>query len=496
MRRKITIIGMSMAVLLAAGSLTMSGQIYHFQEGFADTPEGWTLTNTFLTGSSSNVNNLYPGEKAVKMKGVSSTVQTAAYETADSLYYWILPKAEGTSLKVEYSFNDGTDWTLLEDFQPTAGELDSYQDRKLEIKNEGIVIIRFTATGGADGDGIFYLDDVALTKLPAADDDASLAEIRVNGELVSKFKADSMWYASSLFYTEEVVVTAVANNPEATVDITQPTDIFGDSIARTAVINVSSKDGSTSLSYAVTVSISYYLMQNGFVSTGENIFGFPGWELLYTWTSTNIGGPGNHGDYEGEAALKFIRGQPNKQGGMISPKLTNVGTLSFWLYIADQDSAATLKITTQTGFAPAQDLATITDTDLSDSEWTMFSYDINAADSTVISFTPTLSVDGSTRIWMDDMAITPDHVVGIDPPTFASELLKVYPNPATDVVYIEAVESQPYNASIYSITGQKVRTFQLKDHVQTVPIGDLNSGMYVILVECDSGSLTAKFIKE
>lgn len=72
-----------------------------------------------------------------------------------------------------------------------------------------------------------------------------------------------------------------------------------------------------------------------------------------------------------------------------------------------------------------------------------------------------------------------------------SEIVSIYPNPAKSQININAAKGIE-NASIYSLTGQKVKTIILNQQDKPYSIEDLNSGIYMIVV----GNETRKLIIE
>lgn len=72
------------------------------------------------------------------------------------------------------------------------------------------------------------------------------------------------------------------------------------------------------------------------------------------------------------------------------------------------------------------------------------------------------------------------------------ELVKVYPNPATDKINV--VSEEPVLACyIYSLTGELLKSY---DPSNEIVISDLAPGMYFILVQTESGMKRANFVKE
>jgi hypothetical protein len=76
---------------------------------------------------------------------------------------------------------------------------------------------------------------------------------------------------------------------------------------------------------------------------------------------------------------------------------------------------------------------------------------------------------------------------------------KLYPNPANSVVYITF--DNPQNKAtieVYDMLGKVVRGFQYNDLVQyvTIPVSDLQSGVYMVKIQTEEGLSVKKFVKE
>lgn len=475
------------------GVFQLNAQSYHFQEGFGETPSGWTLDNTFLTGSDSNVHNEFEGAKAVKMKGTVSTVQTSAYATAGELSYWLLPTDETASIKVEKSTDEGSTWTELEFYSPVPSMLDSYQKRTLTVDDDSpSVMIKFTASGGADGDGIFYLDDVSLTMMGSGEDIATLVSLEVNGFSVMDFSSTVFHYSMDLFYGESTEITATPSHEQAQVAITQPADIHGDSIARTAVITVTSADGNNTEEYAITFTMSEYLFFTGFYKSGGIDIEDLGWESAFTSISDNIPGPGDHGGFGGPAAFKFIRGQSDKVGYLKSPKYKDLKSVSFWVLIEESDASATLKVEAITG-EETTELGIIAAAELSASAWKVYSFDINKEDSTYIMLTPSLPADGDCRLWIDDLSLTP-----MAEPTSTQDIeltnISFYPNPVQDKLFVSALDDFQM-ATIYNELGSIVERKEVFGNHVEFDMSNKPTGLYILHVEGRNGTSTQKIMK-
>ncbi len=76
---------------------------------------------------------------------------------------------------------------------------------------------------------------------------------------------------------------------------------------------------------------------------------------------------------------------------------------------------------------------------------------------------------------------------------------KLYPNPANNVVYIEF--EKPLNKvtiEVYDMLGKIVRGFQYNDLVKyaSIPVSDLQSGVYMVKIQTEEGPSIKKFVKE
>jgi len=89
--------------------------------------------------------------------------------------------------------------------------------------------------------------------------------------------------------------------------------------------------------------------------------------------------------------------------------------------------------------------------------------------------------------------ITKDVVQPVGIPTITSSNIKIYPNPATDVLIIENGELKIENVAIFDIIGKKVSSFQHSTNIINVSM--LPHGIYLVKFETDSGVVTRKFVK-
>jgi len=302
-------------------------------------------------------------------------------------------------------------------------------------------------------------------------------------------------YYQEIYYADSAVLEVSPTIEGASVSIIEPTDIWGNPDERTAHILVVSKDGSQSKSYHITIEITDILYKTGFIDTGSDTPEM-GWDRSYGIISENIDGPGNHGEFEGAGAFKFIRGQEDKVGFLSTSLYNNVKSLSFWMFILNPDGSAKIELETQTGSEEKKSLGVITSADLSATAWTWFSFDINREGETRMFFTPTLPSDGDSRFWMDDLVIRtviPDQPSSIDGNKGMD--VSIYPNPASDHIVVIVANGSAESMEIFNLAGQLKYSKTNIYADQQIEIGHLDSGLYILKVETGTGVSMHKFLK-
>src|SRR5690606_11669438 len=72
--------------------------------------------------------------------------------------------------------------------------------------------------------------------------------------------------------------------------------------------------------------------------------------------------------------------------------------------------------------------------------------------------------------------------------------LKVYPNPVSEILYIEIGNHEIAKMSLYDITGKLLKT--LDTSIQEIDVRNLNNGLYFLVLESASGeTVVRKFLK-
>lgn len=107
--------------------------------------------------------------------------------------------------------------------------------------------------------------------------------------------------------------------------------------------------------------------------------------------------------------------------------------------------------------------------------------------------------DENSMAWENNLKI----VLGYEFPTSVTEntnndLLKVYPNPAQNQLFIN---TQAFNAEnivyeIYSTDGRLVKSDILNNNLQNIEIAELSKGLYFVKVNVDGKIYTQKFLKQ
>jgi hypothetical protein len=490
------------AILLAFFTPSIvKAQTFHFQEGFElnTQPAGWLTTN--VTWSTTHNNGLYPGTYSVKLKPNESFLMIKALNTADILQFYVKVRdtaaASDFHLYIEKSYNK-VEWTEIGK-DPCNMENDSiFQLVNLTVNDPATELyIRFRAASinGTNVLGLCYIDDVSVTKLAVAPNDATLTDLSYNGLTVEGFTASNLTYNVEVpYHVEQITMAGVANNPSATLSITNPTNLRGYEADRTGTVQVTSQDGTVVKSYKIVFTVSDYIFKVGFTTTGDGVMPLPGWSGGYTYTSITIP-MGNHDKFPGPAAMKFMRGQPDKIGYLITAKYVKVDTLTFYLAVDQPDGVENLLVEKKVLGGVNIMLGNIASSDMT-GEWQKFSYFIGETDSTQIVFTPTLTAEGLTRIWIDDLSLKGKKVSGLAIPENSKETnFSIYPNPASDLLNVEFPDNSYSNLTINDLTGRIILTKETHQPFVTLDINNLQKGIYIIKINGPHKSLTRKFIK-
>lgn len=97
------------------------------------------------------------------------------------------------------------------------------------------------------------------------------------------------------------------------------------------------------------------------------------------------------------------------------------------------------------------------------------------------------------NVWYDNIYLHKNTVLSSD--SFTVSKFKLYPNPASNVINIEAT-ADVQNISVYNLLGQEVMNRQTSGTSVSLDVSSLNAGVYVIKTMIDGNASSTKFIKE
>jgi hypothetical protein len=103
-------------------------------------------------------------------------------------------------------------------------------------------------------------------------------------------------------------------------------------------------------------------------------------------------------------------------------------------------------------------------------------------------YTSEVIVDGA------DVVENANLTVGIN--DAVASMLNVYPNPASDVIFIERTSSDNVVVEIYNNKGVVINTFEMNEARKEVSVSELNSGVYFIRMVGETTNNVIRFIKK
>lgn len=114
------------------------------------------------------------------------------------------------------------------------------------------------------------------------------------------------------------------------------------------------------------------------------------------------------------------------------------------------------------------------------------------------SFTATANGDYAVIVTDGNCSDTSDCVsietVGLENLSDLANAISMYPNPATNVLTIQANDLQINTITVVSITGQTVKS--VNTATTTINVSDLVPGVYILQMQTDQGLVGKRFIKE
>ncbi len=220
---------------------------------------GATAAKLVMTGNKTDTDF---GQQQVFIadSGTSYDFSVWAYHTEGHIFFaWVIGYGPGA-----YTFSSSnamhTDNTITNEWQEFTWHWDCTHTDTVDV------FYRFYQQAGWDGEEIVYIDD-AVVQVAVAGVDATVSDLTIEGGTVADFDPGVYHYDVLLPEgTEDIpVVDAAATDENASVVVTQATDLMGDETARTATVIVTAADGTTTQSYTITFSV-----VTGITTSGAN----------------------------------------------------------------------------------------------------------------------------------------------------------------------------------------------------------------------------------
>jgi hypothetical protein len=217
-----------------------SGNGYAYMNGFSGGPtenEDWLISPLINLGASEmnvlsflNAKN-YTGPD---LQVLVSTNFSGTYAAAD------IAAATWTDITSNFSFSTGGfAWTASGEYN-----LDSYSDG---------LYVAFKYVSSATASAAWEVDDFRVTGYLPQGSDATLSDLRVDGVSIPSFDpANTIYtYVLEAGVTDPPVITCTTTDPNATVDITNATNLAGEPAERTSSVVVTSADGNYYIAYHI-----------------------------------------------------------------------------------------------------------------------------------------------------------------------------------------------------------------------------------------------------
>jgi hypothetical protein len=94
-----------------------------------------------------------------------------------------------------------------------------------------------------------------------------------------------------------------------------------------------------------------------------------------------------------------------------------------------------------------------------------------------------------------DNFTTPESPLGIHQPG-AAIAARVYPNPATEQLFIELADRNIQTARIFDLSGKLIASYEMTGRKNSIPVSGLNSGAYILLLDNGAQKAAVRFVKQ
>lgn len=365
--------------------------------------------------------------------------------------------------------------------------------------------MKFAANGpGSTVPADFYFDNIYFWKTavdPSAD--ATLSDLKVDGTTIPGFGSTIQNYNYELLTGTTVIpqITSVTTtNPSATYVITQATALPG-----SATVAVTSSNSSVTNTYTINFvltgpSTNAPTPPNRATSDVISLFSdaytnIPVTEWSTPWDDSNfqdivLSGNNikkiNFGNFLGVQLANYvdatsmthfhmdyyIEAGVNLVGKVLNPKWSN--------HAAQAGETSALLLThlpTTTGSWVSIDVP-LTSFGGAQSREALYQF---------------LITSNLGSVYVDNIYLHKNTVLSND--SFASTKVKLYPNPTSSILNVEA-NGAIQNIAVYNVLGQEVMNKQTEGTSISLDVSSLNSGIYVIKTMIDGNVSSTKFIKE
>lgn len=119
---------------------------------------------------------------------------------------------------------------------------------------------------------------------------------------------------------------------------------------------------------------------------------------------------------------------------------------------------------------------------------------VNVKSDSIIITTYSVNDDGTTFVF-DKFAVVKKSNLVTETPVLNNTSVKIWPNPANDVLNITQSDNEKIDLKIYSNSGILVKNI-FGSSVSQINIDDLKNGLYILKLTTSKESLSAKFVKE
>lgn len=190
------------------------------------------------------------------------------------------------------------------------------------------------------------------------------------------------------------------------------------------------------------------------------------------------GGPDN---------LDYVLTQVSVNGGAYYNRLRIRGAVadnSYWPFSALGKAKVYYQPQTETVFAP-------TNSGLQTTEGYSYCEIVFPGSVTSVSIRMTGRSSSSTDSWLVDNVILTGEKLATGINTITNTVLKVYPNPANETLFINRSTANVETLGIYNALGELVISKELNQTNESINIANLSPGIYIV----KSGSFTKKIIK-